>query len=220
VAASFSSAAGGPESEADAGKTSAGRPKRSSILTPKSILCIRHGESTFNAAWRATGVDPLQFDAPLSEVGAAQVRLARARLTSSPVELVISSPLTRALQTAAGLFEDHPHAPRILVSSLARERVESSCDIGRSPVALAVDFPRLELDHLEEVWWHTEGIADDRGVCIEPVAIVETRVQLFKSFLLARPERCIAVVGHGTFFFHLTGKVLANCEAFELELAP
>jgi broad specificity phosphatase PhoE len=54
----------------------------------------------------------------------------------------------------------------------------------------------------------------------EPVAIVEARVRQFRSFLLARPERCIAVVGHGTFFFHLTGKVLANCEVEELELAP
>ena len=50
-------------------------------------------------------------------------------------------------------------------------------------------------------------------------AIVEARVRQFRSFLLARPERCIAVVGHGTFFFHLTGKVLANCEVAELELA-
>ena len=192
----------------------------SAALTPKSILCIRHGESTFNAAWRATGVDPLHFDAPLSEVGAAQVRLARVRLRSLPVELVVSSPLTRALQTAAGLFEDHPHAPRILVSALPRERVESSCDIGRAPVDLAADFPRLELDHLADVWWHAQGMADDRGICVEPVAIVEARVRQFRSFLLARPERCIAVVGHGTFFFHLTGKVLANCEVAELELAP
>ena len=192
----------------------------SAALTPKSILCIRHGESTFNAAWRATGVDPLHFDAPLSEVGAAQVRLARVRLRSLPVELVVSSPLTRALQTAAGLLEDHPHAPRILVSDLPRERVESSCDIGRAPVDLAADFPRLELDHLADVWWHAQGMADDRGICVEPVAIVEARVRQFRSFLLARPERCIAVVGHGTFFFHLPGKVLATCEVAELELAP
>ena len=196
------------------------RPESECRLTPKSILCIRHGESTFNAAWRATGVDPLHFDAPLSEVGAEQVRLARVHLRSVPVELVVSSPLTRALQTAAGLFEDHPHAPRIIVSALPRERVESSCDIGRAPVDLAADFPRLELDHLADVWWHAQGMADDRGICVEPVAIVEARVRQFRSFLLARPERCIAVVGHGTFFFHLTGKVLANCEAAELELAP
>jgi hypothetical protein len=38
--------------------------------------------------------------------------------------------------------------------------------------------------------------------------------------LIARPERVIAVVGHGTFLFHLTGRFLANCEATELDLGP
>ena len=38
-------------------------------MTGKSIVCIRHGESTFNAAWKKEAVDPLLFDAPLSESG-------------------------------------------------------------------------------------------------------------------------------------------------------
>jgi hypothetical protein len=33
--------------------------------------------------------------------------------------------------------------------------------------------------------------------------------------MLARPERVVALVGHGTFFFYLTGKALANCEVAE-----
>ena len=39
-----------------------------------------------------------------------------------------------------------------------------------------------------------------------------------RSFLLERPERVIAVVAHGTFFFHLTGRHLANCEVATIEL--
>lgn len=188
-------------------------------MTAKSILCIRHGESTFNAAWREAGVDPLHFDAPLSEIGLEQVRQARTTLEDFPVELVITSPLTRALQTATGLFAAHPSTPRILVVALPRERVENSCDVGRSPMQLAADFPSLDLAHLGEVWWHVDGVPDVRGICVEPVAVVEARAAEFRSFLLSRPERRIAVVGHGTFFFHLTGRFLANCEAAELLLA-
>ena len=187
-------------------------------MTDKIILCIRHGESTFNRAWRQTPVDPMHFDAPLSETGHEQVRHARPALASVPVELVIVSPLTRALQTAFGLFADHPNAPAMLVADLARERVENSCDVGRPPAELAAEFPDLDVAHLADVWWHAHDEPDERGICVEPIESLKARVGDFRSFLLARPERVIAVVGHGTFFYHLTGKFLANCEAVRLEL--
>jgi broad specificity phosphatase PhoE len=185
----------------------------------KTVLCIRHGESTFNRAWRTTPVDPLHFDAPLSDTGHEQVRNARAGLASVPVELVIASPLTRALQTAVGLFGDHPNSPRVMVAHVVRERVENSCDVGRAPARLAAEFPGVDLAHLTDVWWHAEGEPDARGICIEPIAKVEARVAEFRSVLVARPERVIAVVGHGTFFYHLTGKFLANCEAVAFDPA-
>jgi broad specificity phosphatase PhoE len=187
-------------------------------MTTRSIICIRHGESTFNAAWRAAAVDPLHFDAPLSPVGVEQVRQARRALEHLPVELVVASPLTRALQTAVGLFGGHRHSPRFVVHPLMRERVENSCDVGRSPAELAVDFPALDVAHLDDTWWHVDGDPDARGICIEPVASVAARALQFRSYLRTRPEACIAVVGHGTFFFHLTGRMLANCEMADVGL--
>jgi broad specificity phosphatase PhoE len=187
-------------------------------MPAKSVFCIRHGESTFNAAYRETGIDPLHFDAPLTETGWRQARAARASLRGIPFELVVTSPFTRALQTTAELFERHPAAPRILVEVLHREHGASSCDIGRAPCLLAVEFPAFRLDHLPEIWWHAEGEPDHRGVCIEPMEALHSRVEAFRSWLLARPERTIAVVGHGTFFYHLLGRWLDNCEVAELEL--
>ena len=146
------------------------------------------------------------------------MRQARPAVAALPVDLVIVSPLTRALQTALGLFGDHPRTPPLLVASMARERVENSCDVGRPPSALAVDFPTLDVAHLDEVWWHAEGDPDERGNCIEPPEAVDARAAHFRRFLLDRPERVIAVVAHGTFFFHLTGRHLANCEVTTLEL--
>ena len=187
-------------------------------MKPKTILCIRHAESTFNAAWRADPRDPLHFDARLSAVGEEQVRHARAALLRHPVELVITSPLTRALQTTVGLFAGHPSAPRVEVSAVLRERVENSCDLGRSPAELAADFPSLEFAHLDGVWWHAEGVPDHRGICVEPVPVVQARVAEFREYLAGRPESVIALVGHGTFMSYLTGRVLANCEVAELPL--
>lgn len=185
-------------------------------MTSKTILCIRHGESTFNAAAAGSERDPLHWDAPLSEVGHRQVASARERLRDKPIDLVITTPLTRALQTTAGLFADHPASPVILVESLHRERVENSCDIGRSPALLAKEFPSFELAHLPDVWWHNHDRPDERGICVEPLELVRARATAFRGFLLQRPERLIAVVGHGTFFFNLIGQALANCEVVEV----
>jgi broad specificity phosphatase PhoE len=185
-------------------------------MTRRTVLCIRHGESTFNAAWRVNPVDPLHFDAPLSGVGRGQVSQARPVLARYPIEVVLTSPLTRALQTAHGLFDGHPNAPRIEVAPLLRERVENSCDIGRAPAALAAEFPSIDVSQLDETWWHQDGRPDARGICVEPVPVVQERAAQFRDYILARPERVVALVGHGTFFFYLTGKVLANCEVTEL----
>jgi broad specificity phosphatase PhoE len=187
-------------------------------MARKAVFCIRHGESTFNAAYRATGVDPLHRDAPLTEEGHRQVQAARAVVRDIPVELVVTSPLTRALQTTTGLFADHPARPAFLVEALHREHGGSSCDIGRPPALLMAEFPHFTLDHLPDVWWHEEGEPDQNGICYEPIERLQERVEAFRGWLRARPERTIAIVGHGTFFFHLTGQWLANCQVLPLDL--
>lgn len=181
-------------------------------MTERSITLIRHGESTFNAADPVAGADPMLFDAPLTDRGHAQVEAARLTMRTRPVEAVIASPLTRALQTALGIFGDHPSHPLIAVEMGHRERLESSCDKGRPPALLAAEFPTLSLGHLPETWWHDDGEPDDRGLRVEPLDVMLKRMADFVEALKARPERHLAVVGHGTFFYHLTGRWLDNCE--------
>ena len=184
------------------------------------IVCIRHGESTFNAAHRETGVDPGHRDARLTPRGQAQARDARDSLKRIPFELVVVSPLTRAIETAAILFGEHPSRPRILVEVLHRECQESSCDVGRAASEIAAEFPHLDVGHLPEVWWHAdEGCAMVGDLPVEPRPLFDARVAAFRDWLRARPETTIAVVGHGTFFYHLTGAWLDNCAHVELDLA-
>jgi glucosyl-3-phosphoglycerate phosphatase len=184
----------------------------------KTVHCIRHGQSTFNAHFSETGLDPMHQDAPLTALGRQQVAERAVELRRHPYELVVTSPLTRAIQTTLGLFGDHPASPPIHVECLHREHLESSCDVGRAPTLLARDFPHLSFGHLGEIWWHNEGEPDERGFVAEPAAILAERVRGFRDWLAARPERLIAVVGHGTFFYHLTGRQLHNCEVAVLEL--
>ncbi|KNY23236.1 histidine phosphatase family protein [Methylobacterium sp. ARG-1] len=183
------------------------------------IICIRHGESTFNAARRLGGSDPGLLDARLTPRGQAQAREARERLKDIPFELVVVSPLTRAIETAAILFGEHPSQPRVLVEVLHRECQESSCDVGRAASEIAAEFPHLDVGHLPEVWWHAEPGCEVGGYPVEPRHLFDARVAGFRDWLRARPETTIAVVGHGTFFYHLTGTFLENCASVELDLA-
>jgi broad specificity phosphatase PhoE len=187
-------------------------------MISKTIVCIRHGQSTFNEIHPKCEIDPLYYDAPLSELGHRQVLGAQQRLHERAIDLVITSPLTRALQTAAGLFANHPSSPPMLVESLHCERVENSCDIGRAPASLAKEFPAFAFEHLPTVWWHNGNEPDERGISVEPIEMVEIRAREFRRMLLLRPEHVIAVVGHGTFFRCLTGQTLANCEVIEFVL--
>ena len=183
------------------------------------IVCLRHGESTCNAAHRLGGGDPGHRDARLTPRGQAQAREARQRLTDIPFELVVVSPLTRAIETAAIVFGEHPNQPRVLVEVLHRECQESSCDVGRATSEIAAEFPHLDVGHLPEIWWHAEPGCEVGGYPVEPRHLFDARVAGFRDWLRTRPESTIAVVGHGTFFYHLTGTFLENCATIELDLA-
>src|SRR6185437_1786072 len=161
---------------------------------PKLVDLIRHGQSTFNAACTEAGGDPLHYDARLTPLGHAQVVAARARLRATPYELVVTTPFSRAIETALGLFADSP--PPIVVEALHRERLESSCDIGRSKAELARDFPNLVFDHLDDPWWHDCAEKNALGHAIEPEHVYAARLADFRAWLAARPERSIAVIGH------------------------
>lgn len=63
------------------------------------LYCIRHGETTYNAEGRIQG----QLDTQLSELGRKQALAVAKALAGQPIELVVSSPLSRAFATAEPL---------------------------------------------------------------------------------------------------------------------
>jgi broad specificity phosphatase PhoE len=183
----------------------------------RTIHLIRHGQSTWNAHYAATGEDPLHFDARLTEHGHAQVAARAKELAKERYDLIVTSPLTRAIETTLGVFAAHLGRVPVVVEALHRERLESSCDVGRPASVLAAEFATLAFDHLDEEWWPNGCTADHRGIRLEPDDRFTTRVRSFRDWLAGRPEKRIAVVGHGTFFFHLAGRGLDNCELMPFE---
>lgn len=201
---------------------------------PTDVFFIRHAQSAFNAAveeikqatagldqsalmtrFSSLREDPSLRDAPLSAEGHRQVAAAAAEAATLDVDLVLVSPLTRAVQTALGLFGTT--GTPIEASPLHAERLFSICDVGRTPAELAAEFPGVGFSHLDDVWWHNDPSAVD-AIVYESEDAFRTRVERFKQELAARPEARVAVVGHGLFFQEICGRHLDNCEIFPFAL--
>lgn len=178
-----------------------------------TIFLIRHAQSQFNAVYQAGQPDPLLFDARLSELGHEQGRQTRSIATSLPIDRVIVSPLTRTLQTATLLFGTQ----RIFeIEAQVREQVLNSCDVGRSPAQLALEYPHLNFDHLPEHWWHKDE-PDHRGIAVEPDDVLQQRADRFSKHLRESGARNTAIVTHGNFIHALTGIKPDNCQILEFD---
>ena len=177
------------------------------------IFLLRHAHSEFQTAFEATGIDPGIVDARLSEQGREQVKSIRRAVSALNVSLIVTSPLTRALETAVGVFDGSPSAP-VVVQPLLRELLGDSCDIGRPASALSKEFPSIDFSSLQDPWWH-QGPLDNRGVPLEPRELLANRIAEFKDWLASRRESLILVVSHSGFLAALCGIRLPNCELYE-----
>lgn len=168
------------------------------------MILIRHGQSEFNVHFNRTGIDPGITDPHLTEAGRAQVRQTAEALQRSerPIARLLTSPYTRALQTAeivAGILK----VP-VDIEPLVREHAKFKCDVGTCRSLLSEAWPALKFDHLEETWWPPLD---------ETEADVLQRAHSFRSrAALWNDWREVAVVSHWGFLLRLTGRSLANAE--------
>lgn len=209
-------------------------------IAPKTILLVRHGQSELNAAiYRQEGADENDvryIDAPLTAEGQTQASNISAQVSKFKPELIVASPLTRAIQTAKLATSSLPDVP-LTVTPLCSERLGCSCDIGTPISVMEKRFPDVDFSHIEdpESWWWTR-IESDPSIKagqkrslellkrppqeasrdgIEPVDFYQKRVNDFRKWLLSREESRIVVFAHGVFLYNVvgeTGEYFHNCE--------
>lgn len=151
-------------------------------------------------------------------------------------ELVVVSPLTRALQTFdVGLkphFDQQTNRPPppVVAHPDAAERLYLISDTGRPVAELRPSFPYVDFatgfagrhDGGESAWWyqpddsHEEWRPVDRGqryACpSEPAAVFDRRMSRLYAWLENRPERNIAVVCHHGVIDWMLDMDFANCQ--------
>ncbi len=164
------------------------------------MLLIRHGQSEFNVVYSVTRQDPGIRDPRLTEEGRRQALAVARRLETEAVRRLVASPYTRALETAeiiAGVL-DVP----ITVTPLVGERAAFACDVGTPVAELRRDWPRLALDHLEEIWWPELE---------ESETLLGLRCEAVRAGAAGHPEwQSLGVVTHWGFIRGLTGLTVGN----------
>ena len=181
---------------------------------PQLVVLLRHGESLAQAR-KGSRKDPALLDCGLSPRGRAQARAVDAS-AFPPAELVVSSPLARALLTATAVRFGDAGPPAAIVAHPALRELGSGIPENQPrPVAAqlraepALARAPIDFGLLPPSWPADEGSA---GAARGP-----ERLARALAWLRARPERVVWVVCHHNVIQAL---VAANPANARLERVP
>ncbi|KAK3231123.1 hypothetical protein Dsin_003004 [Dipteronia sinensis] len=205
----------------------------------KILHMVRHGQGVHNVE-AEKNIDALLspdlFDAPMSSLGWQQVFELRKHVHGirllDRVELVVTSPLLRTMQTAVGVFGNEGDIygsdvdsvmaskneistlntyPPIVASELCRDRLGlRPCDKRRNISECQSLFPEIDfslashcMESEEDDLWYPEAR--------EPYEEIAARGIQFLKWLWTRPEKEIVVVSHGVVLQHILYVLENDC---------
>lgn len=177
-----------------------------------ALMTIRHGLTELNRDKRVGG----RIDVPLIDEGRAQAREAAQRFAGTPLDVVITSPLRRSIETAelvTGWSRD-----RLEVDEGCIERSFGAME-GMDPAEVPVRFPHVRYLRIGHIGY---SLNPPGGESFEAL---HERAQRFLDGVLARhPGERGAVFSHQNFLqqmhgvirgqdpFHALGSDILNCE--------
>ena len=192
-----------------------------SVLGPnqKLVHLVRHAQGFHNVSELKAHLRP--HDARLTPAGEEQCAALRAATTALRPELIVASPLTRALQTATLCFGpqltqlEASGVPLVALEDI-RETCNYACD-GRRPISqIAAEFPRVDFggcpDDEDSLWARYEaqyGNQMSYGKHRESAHLhsISLRSRRAFSWLGARPEKEIVLVSHCSFLHTILGTI-------------
>jgi len=181
--------------------------------TCKTIHFVRHAEGIHNVASRempgfhdGPSRTMVYHDAPLTSVGVGQGQALRIKVEglAAPPEVVVVSPLRRAIHTAQlGFQSSAGHGPPFVCTELCRERISiHASDMRRDLSTISGEFPFVDfgevVDEADAMWPHKEILPSE-----DASEACAARALDFLAWLHARPEQRLAVVSHWVFYTHL-----------------
>ncbi|CAL9214360.1 unnamed protein product [Arabidopsis halleri] len=212
----------------------------------KIIHLLRHGQALHNVEAekdRNALLSPHLFDAPLTDHGHQQVENLRERVVLSGllkrVELVVTSPLFRTMQTAVGVFGNEyeqpsmTNSPPILALEVARDRNGvRPPDMRRNISEYQTLFPTIDFSQAKSIFYssyiwitiiyiykylstYIESEEDNLwrpDVRESEEEEILARGLEFMKWLWKRPEKEVAVVSHGIVLQHMLYVFANDCD--------
>lgn len=196
-----------------------------SIANKKIISVVRHGRTEMNDvlsqhSWGDPNFNDAElWDTRLTEIGQKQARSLNLSVRSPDsrhahllhADLLVASPLSRALHTAELLFKDtkffpsssgvRGSAPKKMVTPLASERVYLSSDTGRHHSELSNEFPLWDYSLLQPQhrWWYHDPAFEPRRT---------KKGEVVNGYVEWRPDGYYAVAGEPTEVFRARMRAL------------
>ena len=180
------------------------------------LYLIRHGHALHNELYHTMGVSafrvPEVIDSPLTSVGHEQSLALGETIANYKIDLVLVSPLLRALDTAHNIFKDHKIPIRC--EEFLREYPIGldTCNQRSDINDMKKLFPTIDFTNItenEDVYWSKKG---------ETLEELDQRIQHIKTYLRSLPETNIAIVTHGSLMGQFKDKQIRYLEDGEEEL--
>ncbi|KAF5639328.1 histidine phosphatase superfamily clade-1 [Fusarium sp. NRRL 52700] len=165
---------------------------------PQTIHLVRHGQAVHNLC-ETNNILP---DTDLTPLGQEQ---ARGLISKHPelanVDLIVSSPLRRTLQTTLlGLSSQLQRGLKIVALPEVQEVSDMNCDTGSDLSVIKEEFQQEPVDFgLVEPGWQIK-----EGKWAPVVGSILERARVARQWLSERPEQEIVVVTHGCFLHFFT----------------
>lgn len=169
------------------------------------IFLVRHGQGYHQL--EPTDKNQYLHDPALTEEGIARCGDFATKFPKSiHLDLICASPLQRTIQTAKYSFAERLEqiAPIVLLPH-AQEATDLPSDTGSDRAVIEERFGELVDASLVEEGWNS-----NTGIYAPTPEALKERAAKLRAWLQARPEREVAVVGHGNFWHYLTGEVDEN----------
>lgn len=154
------------------------------MIPPRPFYFLRHGQTDWNLAGRMQG----HTDIPLNATGIAQAHSAAAQLKSLPITRIITSPLTRALTTAA-IAAEATGLP-LYVDSNLKERTFGSFE-GELTADIRAKHNLVPEESISRI------LPPDAEQWPQTLSRAQTTIA---HWLAKHPEETLLFIGHGAFF--------------------
>jgi len=169
----------------------------------KTVFFVRHGESEANAQGLSAGSE---FDTPLTDAGRAQAQKTGQKLNGRGIELIISSTMGRALETAEIIAREIGYDPkRIETNSLFVER------------GMGIYSKGLDEDYLKAA-----QSGQPLHESVETAEDMHQRISEGLAWLDKKNEQTILIVSHGgvSRVLRLIHQDLPHSHMYKIERLP